>query len=78
VIVEFGGNDGLRGLPVEQTRANLDQVLTSLEKAHIKILLAGITLPRIMGATTFVRSMRFFAISPRSTTSRSCPCSIRI
>jgi acyl-CoA thioesterase-1 len=45
VIVEFGGNDGLRGLPLEQTRRNLDQVLTTLEGAHIKILLAGITLP---------------------------------
>ena len=45
VIVEFGGNDGLRGLPVDQTRNNLDQVLTGLEKAHVKIVLAGITLP---------------------------------
>jgi acyl-CoA thioesterase I len=45
VIVEFGGNDGLRGLPVEETRKNLDQVLTGLESAHINILLAGITLP---------------------------------
>jgi acyl-CoA thioesterase-1 len=45
VIVEFGGNDGLRGLPLEQTRHNLDTVLTALENAHIKILLAGITLP---------------------------------
>lgn len=45
VIVEFGGNDGLRGLPLEQTRHNLDLVLTALESAHIKVLLAGITLP---------------------------------
>jgi acyl-CoA thioesterase-1 len=45
VIVEFGGNDGLRGLPPDQTRRNLDQVLTALEAAHVKILLAGITLP---------------------------------
>jgi acyl-CoA thioesterase-1 len=45
VIVEFGGNDGLRGLPLDQTRRNLDQVLTALEDAHIKIMLAGITLP---------------------------------
>lgn len=45
VIVEFGGNDGLRGLPMEQTRKNLDAVLTALSEAHIKILLAGITLP---------------------------------
>jgi acyl-CoA thioesterase I len=45
VIVEFGGNDGLRGLPTEATRKNLDAVLTALENAHIKVLLAGITLP---------------------------------
>lgn len=45
VIVEFGGNDGLRGLPLAQTRSNLDQVLTALENAHVKVLLAGITLP---------------------------------
>jgi acyl-CoA thioesterase-1 len=45
VIVEFGGNDGLRGLPPAETRRNLDTVLTALENAHIEILLAGITLP---------------------------------
>jgi acyl-CoA thioesterase-1 len=45
VIVEFGGNDGLRGLPPEETRRNLDTVLTTLENAHVKTLLAGITLP---------------------------------
>jgi acyl-CoA thioesterase I len=45
VIVEFGGNDGLRGFPLDQTRKNLDAVLTALDGAHIKVLLAGITLP---------------------------------
>jgi len=50
VIVEFGGNDGLRGLPPDQTRRNLDQVLTALDAARIKILLAGITLPPNYGA----------------------------
>jgi acyl-CoA thioesterase-1 len=55
VIVEFGGNDGLRGLPVNQTRANLDQVLSTLEKAHVKILLAGITLPPDYGRD-YIRS----------------------
>ena len=50
VIVEFGGNDGLRGLPPAETRRNLDQVLTALENAHIKILLAGITLPPNYGS----------------------------
>ncbi len=45
VILEFGGNDGLRGLPVSTTRANLDQMIAALQKAGAKILLAGMTLP---------------------------------
>ena len=49
-IVEFGGNDGLRGLPLAETRRNLDQLLTALEAAHIRILLAGITLPPNYGS----------------------------
>jgi acyl-CoA thioesterase I len=54
VIVEFGGNDGLRGLPVEQTRRNLDQLLSGLEQAHAKIVLVGITLPPDYG-TGYIR-----------------------
>jgi acyl-CoA thioesterase-1 len=50
VLVEFGGNDGLRGLPLDITRKNLDSVLTSLQAAHIRILLVGITLPPNYGA----------------------------
>jgi len=50
VIVEFGGNDGLRGLPLDVTRRNLDTVLTTFENARIKILLAGITLPPNYGS----------------------------
>jgi acyl-CoA thioesterase-1 len=50
VIVEFGGNDGLRGLPPDQTRRNLDTVLAALDSAHIKVLLAGITLPPNYGS----------------------------
>jgi len=55
VIVEFGGNDGLRGVPVEESRSNLDQLLTALEKAHVKILLAGLTLPPDYGPD-YIRS----------------------
>jgi acyl-CoA thioesterase-1 len=45
VIVEFGGNDGLRGLPIETTRANLDQIVMTLQSAGVKVILAGMTLP---------------------------------
>jgi acyl-CoA thioesterase-1 len=50
VLVEFGGNDGLRGLPLDTTRKNLDLVLTTLQAAKIRILLVGITLPPNYGA----------------------------
>jgi acyl-CoA thioesterase-1 len=44
-VVEFGGNDGLRGLPITATRANLDQIVAALQSAGVKVVLAGITLP---------------------------------
>jgi acyl-CoA thioesterase-1 len=45
VIVEFGGNDGLRGLPIADTRANLDKIVATLKSSRTKVALAGITLP---------------------------------
>ena len=45
VVLEFGGNDGLRGLHVETTRANLASMIKTLQAAGIKVVLAGITLP---------------------------------
>ncbi|MDP9039679.1 MAG: arylesterase, partial [Acidobacteriota bacterium] len=45
VVVEFGGNDGLRGLPIADSRANLDTILDTLQHDNIKLALAGITLP---------------------------------
>jgi acyl-CoA thioesterase-1 len=45
VVVEFGGNDGLRGLPLEQTQANLSSIIDQLQKSGAKVVLAGITLP---------------------------------
>jgi acyl-CoA thioesterase-1 len=45
VVVEFGGNDGLRGLSVKDMRANLDTIITTLQASGTKVVLAGITLP---------------------------------
>ena len=50
VVLEIGGNDGLRGLPPDITRNNLDAVVTTLQSAHIQVLLVGITLPPNFGA----------------------------
>jgi acyl-CoA thioesterase-1 len=45
VILEFGGNDGLRGLPIETTRANLEQMIVALMNSGATVILAGMTLP---------------------------------
>jgi len=55
VIVEFGGNDGLRGQPVSGTKANLEQMIVALQKGGAKVVLAGITLPRNYGLE-YIRS----------------------
>jgi acyl-CoA thioesterase-1 len=45
VVVEFGGNDGLRGLPIRDTRANLDKIIATLKASGARVALAGISLP---------------------------------
>jgi len=44
-ILELGGNDGLRGLPLEVTRKNLESMIQAFESAGAKVVLAGMTLP---------------------------------
>jgi acyl-CoA thioesterase-1 len=69
VLIEFGGNDGLRGLPLEQTRRNLDQLLTTLAAGHIKAMLLGITLPPNYGPEyiqSFEKLYRDLATSHRT------------
>ncbi len=50
VVLEFGGNDGLRGLPLEQTKANLAAMIEQLQASGIEVALAGITLPPEYGS----------------------------
>jgi len=45
VIVALGANDGLRGLPVDAMRANLETIVTRLTGAGVRVLLAGMRVP---------------------------------
>lgn len=45
VILEFGGNDGLRGVPVQTIRENLEEMIARIQGAKIPLVLLGITLP---------------------------------
>lgn len=49
VIVELGANDALRGIAPEQTSANLDAILTTLDGRQVKVLLAGMLAPPNLG-----------------------------
>jgi acyl-CoA thioesterase I len=50
VLLELGANDGLRGIPIAVTRANLEQMIIAMKAAGIQVALAGMTLPRNYGA----------------------------
>src|SRR5262245_53168864 len=45
VILEFGGNDGLRGLSLAETKRNLEGIIEQLQKASVTVVLAGMKLP---------------------------------
>ena len=45
VILELGGNDGLRGLPIAQMRTNLTQMTNLSTAAGAKVLLLGMRMP---------------------------------
>ncbi|HUQ10215.1 MAG TPA: arylesterase [Steroidobacteraceae bacterium] len=45
VIVELGGNDGLRGLPLASSRENLQRSIELAKDAHAKVLLVGMMIP---------------------------------
>lgn len=50
VILELGGNDGLRGLNVQETKANLEQIIQRCQEASVTVVLAGMKLPPNYGA----------------------------
>ncbi len=51
LIVAFGGNDGLRGLPVDQMKQNLTAIVSLARSRGIAVLLAGMEAPPNFGAT---------------------------
>lgn len=45
LIIELGANDGLRGLPLPELRANLEAMLVAAHQVKVRVLLVGIELP---------------------------------
>lgn len=51
-VLELGANDGLRGLPLRETRANLQAVIDKVKKKYpeIKMVMLGMQMPPNLGA----------------------------
>jgi len=62
VIVELGGNDGLRGLPVAELEANLASMVEQSRKAGARVVLTGIRIPTNYGPRY---TDEFFAVYAR-------------
>jgi acyl-CoA thioesterase I len=51
LVIELGGNDGLRGISPEETRANLEKIIDLAREKypHVRIVVAGMQMPQNMG-----------------------------
>jgi acyl-CoA thioesterase-1 len=49
LVVELGGNDALRALPVEQLRGNLAAIVSRAQEAGVEVYLAGMLAPPNLG-----------------------------
>ncbi|NCF73616.1 MAG: arylesterase [Gammaproteobacteria bacterium] len=49
IILELGGNDGLRGFPVERMRANLEKIVLRAKASGAAVVLLGIRIPTNYG-----------------------------
>ncbi|HVR81239.1 MAG TPA: arylesterase [Luteimonas sp.] len=64
VVIELGANDGLRGLPLRQTRTNLARMIGAAQGVGAKVLLVGMRMPPNYGAAytqAFERNYRDLA-----------------
>jgi acyl-CoA thioesterase I len=61
-ILELGANDGLRGLPLEQTEKNLQQIIDKVKAKFpkVKIVIAGMMVPPNMGPEYTAKFRKIF------------------
>lgn len=65
VVIELGGNDALRGLPLQMTQDNLDKMTRAAQEAGAKVLLVGMQVPPNYGADYARRFEGLFATVAR-------------
>jgi len=60
VIVELGGNDGLRGLPLPEIKRNFAQIIEKSQESGAKVLLIRMRLPPNYGSLYTAQFEKFF------------------
>ena len=60
LVIELGGNDGLRGLGFEQSTANLRQMVDLAEQQSVAVLLIGVRMPPNFGSAYNARFQQIF------------------
>ena len=60
VIIELGGNDGLRGLALEQMKHNITAMVTKAKARNARVLLVGMQLPPNYGNRYMERFRRIY------------------
>jgi acyl-CoA thioesterase-1 len=60
LIIELGGNDGLRGLNFAQSTANLSQMVTQAQQRDIPVMLIGVRMPPNFGLAYNARFQQIF------------------
>ncbi|PLY14108.1 MAG: arylesterase [Sedimenticola sp.] len=61
LIIELGGNDGLRGVNLRETRSNLAQMIELGQQSGSKVLLLGMMLPPNFGKTFTEKFLQMYA-----------------
>lgn len=71
-VLELGANDGLRGLPLDQTKKNLQAIIDKVKAKYpkAKIVLAGMMVPPNMGPAY---SDQFKKVYPELAEKNKCP-----
>lgn len=70
VVIELGGNDALRGLPLSMTEQNLAAMTEQAQKAGARVLIVGVQVPPNYGAD-YTRS--FEAVFPKVAKAHKVP-----
>ena len=73
VVIELGGNDGLRGFPVKKLRQNLDQLAQRSSEAGAKVVMVSIQIPPNYGSRYTTSFHESYALAAKNTDSILTP-----